>query len=103
MLNENHVEFYFSVGTVLMNFSFFRTDHDLVCLPPPPNSGFPPPQLCTYFGPYLKNILWPISQKKFGSSKQYKFNEFAYTKKKNMTYCHLQVGDPFNIIIIIIC
>ena len=34
-LNENYVEFYFSVGIVLVIFSFFWTVNDLVCVPPP--------------------------------------------------------------------
>ena len=33
--NENYVEFYFSMGTVLVIFFFFSMDNDLVCAPPP--------------------------------------------------------------------
>ena len=35
-LDENYVEFYFSISTVLVIFSFFRTGNDLVRAPPPP-------------------------------------------------------------------
>ena len=40
-LNENYAEFYFSMGIVLVIFSFFSTVNDLVFAPPPP-SGMPP-------------------------------------------------------------
>ena len=43
------------VGAVLVIFSFFQTDNDLVCAPPPPILVFPASQLLTYFGTYLKN------------------------------------------------
>ena len=40
-LNENYVEFDFIMGTVLMIFSFFQTDNDIVCSPLPPKL-YPP-------------------------------------------------------------
>ena len=33
--NETYGEFYFSMGNILVIFSFFRTDNDLVCAPHP--------------------------------------------------------------------
>ena len=39
--NENYVEFDFRMGTVLVIFSFFWMDNDLVCAPPPPE-WYPP-------------------------------------------------------------
>ena len=35
-VNENYVEFYFRMGTVLVIFSIFWMDNDLVNAPPPP-------------------------------------------------------------------
>ena len=69
-LNENYVEFYFSMGTVPLIFSFFRTDKDLVRAPPP-NSGISPPQLLTYFGAYLKNYSHDFHEIFESGSKQY--------------------------------
>ena len=51
-LNENYIEFYFSMGIVLVIFSFFWTVNDLVCVPPPlcgMSHFFSTPQLFTYF------------------------------------------------------
>ena len=72
-------------------FSFFWMDNDLVYAPPPPDSGIPPPQLYTYFGAYLKNYSHNFSET-LGSSKQYKGNEFALTKKDDIL--PFEVGRP---------
>ena len=51
-------------------FSFFRTDNDLGCAPPP-NICISPPQLLTYFGAYLKNYSNEFHEILESGSKQY--------------------------------
>ena len=76
-VNENYVEFDFSICTVLVIFSFFWTDNDLVCAPPPSQSP-----VGRYPNTTIMHILCSISQKllarfswNFGKfSKQYKGN-----------------------------
>ena len=83
-LNEKYGEFYFSMGTLLLIFSFFRTDNDLVYSPSPTNSCISPPQLLTYFGVYLKNYSHDFHEILGSGSKQYKGNEFALTQKHDI-------------------
>ena len=71
--NENYVKFYFSMSTVLVIFSFFWKDNDLVCAPPP-GVVSPHHNMCTYFGAYLKNYSHDFPETLGSCSKQYKGN-----------------------------
>ena len=72
-IHENYIEFDFSMGTILVIFSFFWTDNDLICAPPP-YSCIPPPQLWTYFSAYLKNYSLDFPETLGSCSKQYNGN-----------------------------
>ena len=54
-LNESYVVFYFSMGAVLVILSFFWTDNDLVCAPPPPSGMSPFFQNDTYAHTFANN------------------------------------------------
>ena len=66
-------------------------ENDLVCATPP-WGGISIPQVCTYFGAYLKNYSYNFPETLGHCSKQYKGN-LPY--KGNLTY-HLQGGYPLN-------
>ena len=52
---ENYLEFDYSIGTVLVIFSFFWTDNDLVCAPPPPSGMSPFFQRQNYAHTFVHN------------------------------------------------
>ena len=76
--NESYVEFYFIMCTVLVIFSFFSTDNDLVCEPLSPECMVSPtlvtPQLRTCFGAWFKNYYQNFNETLGHSSRQYKVN-----------------------------
>ena len=74
--------YYYYYYTVFVIFSFLRMDNYLVCAPP--HSGIPPPQLCAYFGAYLKNYLHNFAETLECCSKQHKSNKFALPKKHDL-------------------
>ena len=92
------MKFDFRMGTVLVIFSYFWTDNDLVYAPPPPEWVVSPtletPQLRTFFGNSSKTTntifmkLWDIVPNNI------KAINFHLTK--NMTFCCFYVGNTVN-------
>ena len=88
-------EFYFSMGTVLVIFSFFWTDNDLVCAPPPsvPPGAVSPYQYYTHTLAHISKTTRTIILKLW----EVVPNIVRVTnldEHKNMTFGHFHVGDP---------
>ena len=89
-LNENYVEFYFSLGIVLVIFSFFWMVNDLVCVPPPlcrMSHVFSKHPLCGMFPFFFFYSHTFVHNSKTTRSILVKFWEIA---KNNMTVTNLK-------------
>ena len=94
-LNDHYVEFDFSMGTVLVIFSFIWTDNDLVCAPPP-RVACPP-----FFNATITHKLSRITQKLFarfswnsGKLLQTTWRSRIYNKHNNEILLFLIIRTP---------